>query len=85
MPAKSLELKHTISLIRILTEEIDEIESSIQKIMHTLDAPILGTPGINYRMGAMIFAELGDLSRFFPRIKSLIMQECPPPLTNPDN
>ena len=64
MPAKSLELKHTISLIRILTEEIDEIESSIQKIMHTLDAPILGIPGINYRMGAMILAELGDLSRF---------------------
>ena len=56
MPAKSLELKHTISIIRILTEEIDEIESSIQKIIHTLDAPILGTPGINYRMRAMIFA-----------------------------
>lgn len=32
--------------------------------MHTLDAPILGIPGINYRMGAMILAELGDLSRF---------------------
>lgn len=64
MPAKSLELKHTISLIMILTEEIDEIESSIKKIMDNLDAPILGIPGINYRMGAMILAELGDLSRF---------------------
>jgi len=32
--------------------------------MHTLDAPILGIPGMNYRMGAMILAELGDLSRF---------------------
>lgn len=64
MPAKSLELKHTIAMIRILTEEIDEIESSIQKIMDSLDAPILGIPGINYRMGAMILAELGDMSRF---------------------
>ena len=33
MPAKSLELKHTIKLIRELTSEIDEIEVSIQKIM----------------------------------------------------
>jgi len=64
MPAKSLELKHTIAMIRILTEEIDEIEASILKIMDLLDAPILGIPGINYRMGAMILAELGDMSRF---------------------
>ena len=64
MPAKSLELKHTIALIHVLTDEIDEIEASIREIMDTFDAPILGIPGINYRMGAMILAELGDLSRF---------------------
>ena len=64
MPAKSLELKHTLALIHVITEEIDEVEASIQKIMDTIDAPILGIPGINYRMGAMILAELGDLSRF---------------------
>ena len=64
MPAKSLELKHTIALIHVLTEEIDEVEGSIQKFMDVMDAPILGIPGINYRMGAMILAELGDLSRF---------------------
>ena len=29
MPAKSLELKHTIKLIREVTSEIDEIEVSI--------------------------------------------------------
>ena len=64
MPAKSLELKHTIALIHVLTDEIDEIEASIREIMDTIDAPILGIPGINYRMGAMILAELGDLSCF---------------------
>jgi transposase len=64
MPAKSLELKHTIALIFVLTEEIDEVETSIQRIMDAMDAPILGIPGINYRMGAMILAELGDMSRF---------------------
>ena len=64
MPAKSLELKHTIHLISILTEEIDEIESSIREIMDENPSPILTIPGINYRMGAMILAEIGDFSRF---------------------
>ena len=64
MPAKALELKHTIALIQVLTEEIDEIESSILETMHEIDAPMLTIPGISYRMGAMIIAELGDLSRF---------------------
>jgi hypothetical protein len=64
MPAKSLELKHTIHMIGILTEEIDEIESSIREIMDENPSPILSIPGINYRMGAMILAEIGDFSRF---------------------
>ena len=64
MPAKSLELKHTIHLIEILTEEIDEIEISIREIMDRNPSPILTIPGISYRMGAMILAEIGDFSRF---------------------
>ena len=64
MPAKSLELKHTIHLIEILTEEINEIEISIREIMDRDPSPILTIPGINYRMGAMILAEIGDFSRF---------------------
>ncbi len=48
MPAKSLELKHTIK--RIMDEEIH--------------SPIITIPGISYRMGAMIIAEIGDFSRF---------------------
>lgn len=64
MPAKSLELKHTIDLIRKLDEEIDEVEGAIKVIMDDIGSPILTIPGINYRMGAMIIAELGDISRF---------------------
>lgn len=64
MPAKSLELKHTIKLIQELTDEIDEIESAIKTIMDEINSPILSIPGINYRMGAMIIAEIGDFSRF---------------------
>lgn len=64
MPAKSLELKHTIRLIQELDAEIDEIESSIKSIMDEINSPILTIPGTSYRMGAMIIAEIGDFSRF---------------------
>jgi transposase len=64
MPAKSLELQHTIRLIRELDREIDEIEASIKTIIDEIAPPILTIPGISYRMGAMILAEIGDFSRF---------------------
>ena len=32
--------------------------------MDEINSPILSIPGINYRMGAMIIAEIGDFSRF---------------------
>ena len=65
MPAKSLELKHTIKLIQELTSEIDEIETAIKRIMdEEIQSPILSIPGISYRMGAMIIAEIGDFNRF---------------------
>ena len=64
MPAKSLELQHTIRLIYELDKEIDEIEAAIKKIVDEMAPPILTIPGISYRMGAMILAEIGDFSRF---------------------
>ena len=40
MPAKSLELKHTIKLIRELDAEIEEIENEIKSIMDEIHSPI---------------------------------------------
>ena len=64
MPAKSLELQHTIRLIRELDDEIVEIEEQIQAIMDELHSPITTIPGLGFRMAAMIFAEVGDFTRF---------------------
>ena len=64
MPAKSLELKHTIKLIFELDSEIKEIENVINSIMDKLNSPILSIPGISYRMGAMIIAEISDFDNF---------------------
>ena len=64
MPAKSLELKHTISLTHVLDEEIAEVEAEIDCIMDEIQSPITSIPGIGSQMGAMILAEVGDFSCF---------------------
>lgn len=64
MTAKALELKHTISLIRELNSEINDIEKEIKSIMDKINSPITTIPGISYHMGAMIIAEIGDFNNF---------------------
>ncbi len=64
MPAKSLELRHTIQLIRELDKEITEVENSIEEIMNSIQSPITTIPGMGIRMGAMILAEVGDFANF---------------------
>ena len=64
IPAKSLELKHTIRLIGELTAEIDEIEEVIEAIMDEIQSPISTIPGIGVQTAAAIVAEIGDFSRF---------------------
>mgnify|MGYP001012554883 CR=1 FL=1 len=64
MPAKSLELRHTIRLIHELDAEIEDIGVAIQSMMDEIQSPITTIPGMGVRMGAMILAEIGDFSRF---------------------
>lgn len=64
MPVKSMELQHTVRLIREFNAEIKEAEEQIDKIMEEISSPITSIPGIGNRMGAMILAEIGDFSNF---------------------
>lgn len=64
MPAKTLELKHTIKLIGELNTEIKEIDIEIKRILDKIDSPILSIPGIGYSLGAMIISEVGDFNNF---------------------
>ena len=64
MPAKSLELQHTIRLIRELDAEIAEIEAEIETMMDKIQSPITTIPGMGFRMAAMILSEIGDFSNF---------------------
>ena len=78
LPAKSLELKHTIKLIRELNSEITEIEAEIKKIMDVIDSPIISIPGIGQNLGAVILAEIGDFYRFESPDKILAFAGCSP-------
>jgi transposase len=78
LPAKALELKHTIKLIGELSSEIVEIEAEIKKIMDVIDSPILTVPGIGQNIGALIIAEIGDFSRFESPDKLLAFAGCSP-------
>lgn len=64
IPAKSLELKHTIKLISELTAEINEIETEIRKLVDESETTLLTIPGLGYSTVAVILAEVGDFSNF---------------------
>lgn len=78
LPAKELELRHTIKRIREIGEEINEIEAEIKNIMDEINSPITSIPGIGYMLGAMIIAEVGDFSRFDSPDKILAFAGCSP-------
>lgn len=64
MPAKSMELKHTIKLIADLTEQIDEVEAEINKLVDASGTTLMTVPGLSYATVAVILAEIGDFSSF---------------------
>ena len=64
MSAKSMELRHTIKLIADLTEQIDEVEAEIKKLVDESGTTLLTVPGLSYATVAVILAEVGDFSNF---------------------
>ena len=62
--AKALELRHTISLIEVLTAEIDEVDAEIKKIIDESGTTLTTIPGLSYATVSAILAEVGDFSNF---------------------
>ncbi len=61
---KSLELQQTIQMIRMMEDQIKQIEAKINPIVDALHSPIMTIPGISYRMAAIIIAETENFSNF---------------------
>ena len=63
-PIQSLELVQTIDRILLLRSQISVIEENIECIMRQIDSPITTIPGIATQTAAVIYAEIGDFSKF---------------------
>jgi len=73
MFANSFELKQTISRIQELNTLVKETDLLIKDILDEKASTILSIPGIDYVLGAIIIAEMGDMDRFIHLIKSSLM------------
>ena len=61
---KALEMQYYLDQIELNTAYIRRYEAAIREIMNEIDSPITTIPGIGLVLGAMILAELGDVTRF---------------------
>lgn len=62
--AYQLELIQNITLVTAFQEELKLIDSEIKKLMIEIDSVIITVPGISYNLGAIILAEIGDITAF---------------------
>ncbi len=85
MPAKFLEMKHTISLIKELDSETEDIEAYINTIMDEIYSPILTIPGINYCMELWLLPKLVILADLIHPTKYLLMPDYRHQPTSQDN
>lgn len=57
-------IKHHMEHIRFSEQQIDELDTRIAHLFSKFDTPIMTIPGIGPVLGATIFSEIGDISRF---------------------
>lgn len=69
--AIEIQIKCIIAQLRLLKEQINDIDKNIKEIMDLLKSKILTIPGIGYTLGAMIISEIADISRFSTPTKLL--------------
>lgn len=62
--ATTLEIKHTIMLLKVYDEQIKDLDLKIKEILSEMNTQITSIPGIGITTGASIIAEIGDISLF---------------------
>lgn len=60
----SLQITQSIIQIELFTEQLDEVEGTINDIMDSMNFIIKTIPGIGNLNGGMIIGEIGDIHRF---------------------
>lgn len=57
-------VKNLVEQVRIIDDEIDNLNELLEPLMEELNSPILTIPGIGINLAAMIIGEIGDINRF---------------------
>lgn len=60
----SLQILQSIQQIEMYSQQISEIDATINEVMQRMDSVIKTIPGIGTLNGAMILGEIGDITRF---------------------
>ena len=61
---ETLQIKHLVSQIMLINEQIAEIDKKIEEFSVNNNSPILSIPGISHFSGTSILAELGDIGNY---------------------
>ena len=59
-----IQIKHLVSQITLIKEQIAETDKKIEEFSITNNSPILSIPGISHFSGPSILAELGDIGNY---------------------
>lgn len=62
--AFSFQIKLLAEQIEFIEEQISEVDAKIKALLDEVEPLILTIPGISYKLGAQIVAEIGDVKRF---------------------
>ena len=61
---KSFQISHTIAQIRLIESQLDDSEKRLTELWDGVNTVLKTIPGIGVIDGAMIYSEIGDISRF---------------------
>ena len=62
--AEEMQIKHLVSQIELLNQQIKEIDKKIEEFSVENNSPILSIPGISHFSGTSILAELGNIFNY---------------------
>ena len=62
--AEEIQIRHLVSQIELLEQQISEIDKKIEEFSLQNNSPILSIPGISHFSGTSILAELGDVCNY---------------------
>lgn len=62
--AEVVQIKHLINQVKLIEEQISEIDKKIEEFSISNNSPILSIPGISHFSGTSILAELGDIHNY---------------------